>query len=142
VKISKDRLRAQYLPKSAVCSYVRVIVDDCLAGNVFACRWKYNERSVCWITQLVVHREYRERGLALGLLNELRQDDNDLYGIMSSHAAACLAAAKVFGSAPLESMSRIQPNIYRHYQWSSAEPHQRSCRSDHEIVPDKLHQGC
>jgi GNAT superfamily N-acetyltransferase len=105
VKISKDRLRAQYLPKGAVCSYVRVAVDDCLAGNVFACRWKYKERSVCWITQLVVHREYRERGLAMGLLNELRQDNNDLYGIVSSHAAACLAAAKVFGSTRLESVS-------------------------------------
>ena len=46
----------------------------------------------------MVHQDYRERGLAVGLLNEFRQDDDDVYGIMSSHPAACLAAAKAFGS--------------------------------------------
>ncbi|KAI9834407.1 MAG: hypothetical protein M1819_003018 [Sarea resinae] len=76
-----------------------VTVDDHLAGNAFACRWQYNDKSVLWITQLVVDRDYRERGLALGLLNALRQDDDDIYGIMSSHAAACKAAAKIFGSS-------------------------------------------
>jgi GNAT superfamily N-acetyltransferase len=86
------------MPADAVCSYVSVTVDEHLAGNVFASRGKYKNRSVCWVTQLVVHREYRERGLATGLLNELKQDDDDIYGVVSSHAAACLAAAKVFGS--------------------------------------------
>ncbi|KAL1962421.1 hypothetical protein VTN77DRAFT_9692 [Rasamsonia byssochlamydoides] len=98
VKISKDRLRAQYLPENAVCSYVRVIVDGHLAGNAFACRWKYENRTVCWITQLVVHRNYRERGLAVGLLNELKESEDDVYGLMSSHPAACIAAARVFGN--------------------------------------------
>lgn len=97
VKMSKDRLRAQYLPHDAVCSYIKVTVDGCLAGNVFACRWKYNNLTVCWITQLVVHRDYRERGLAMGLLNELKEDD-DIYGLVTSHPAACVAAARVFGS--------------------------------------------
>jgi len=50
---------------------------------------------VCWVTQLVVHRDYRERGLAVGLLNELRQDGDDMYALIP---AACLAAAKAFGS--------------------------------------------
>jgi hypothetical protein len=53
---------------------------------------------VCWVTQLVVHRDFRERGLAVGLLNQLRQDGDNVYGLMSSHPAACLAAAKAFGS--------------------------------------------
>src|SRR4051794_39578674 len=57
--------RAQFLPKDGACSYVRVTVDNHLAGNVFACRWTYNNKSVCWITQLVVHRDYRERRLAV-----------------------------------------------------------------------------
>jgi hypothetical protein len=96
--MSKDRLRAQLLPNGATCSYVRVIVDGSLAGNAFASRWTHNGRSVCWVTQLVVHRDYRERGLAMGLLNELGQDDDDIYGVVSSHAAACLAAAKAFAS--------------------------------------------
>jgi len=63
---------------------------------VFACRWVANGKTVCWVTQLVVHRDYRERGLATGLLNELRQESDDVYGIMSSHPAAIIAAAKAF----------------------------------------------
>ena len=98
VKLSKNRLRAQYLPDDTLCSYVRVTVDDRLAGNAFACRWRYKDAIVCWITQLVVHSDFRERGLAAGLLNHLRQDDDIIYGLMSSHPAACLAAAKAFGS--------------------------------------------
>ncbi|KAI9879999.1 MAG: hypothetical protein M1830_006116 [Pleopsidium flavum] len=98
VKMSKDRLRTQCLPSSADCSYVRVLVDGHLAGNAFACRWIYKDKVVCWITQLVVDRDYRERGLALGLLQMLKQDDDGIYGLVSSHAAACLAATKVFGN--------------------------------------------
>ena len=98
VKLGKDRLRAQCLPENVDCSYSKVTIEGCLAGNAFACRWKDNDKKVCWITQLVVHSDYRERGLAVGLLNCLRQDDDNMYGIMSSHPAACLAAAKAFGS--------------------------------------------
>ncbi len=62
--------------------------------HAFACRWEYQGRRVCWITQLVVDRRYRERGLAMQILLLLRQDNDAIYGILSSHAAACLAAAK------------------------------------------------
>lgn len=98
VRLSKNRLRAQCLPDNVTCSYVRVTIEDCLAGNAFACRWRYMDKIVCWVTQLVVHCDFRERGLATSLLNQLRQDDDSIYGIMSSHPAACLAAAKAFGS--------------------------------------------
>lgn len=33
----------------------------------------------------------------MGLLNQLKDYDDDIYGLMSSHPAACLAAAKAFG---------------------------------------------
>ncbi|KAL8815115.1 MAG: hypothetical protein Q9191_008492, partial [Dirinaria sp. TL-2023a] len=68
VRLSKDRLRAQYLPHNASCSY------------------------------LVVHSDFRERELAANLLNQLRQDNDTIYDLMSSHPAACLAAAKAFGN--------------------------------------------
>ncbi|KIW90594.1 uncharacterized protein Z519_08377 [Cladophialophora bantiana CBS 173.52] len=97
VKLSKDHLRAQYLPNNVDCFYVRVTIDDKLAGNVFACRWRAKDRTVCWITQLVVHGDYRERGLATFLLNGLRRDGDAIYGLMSSHPAASLAAARSFG---------------------------------------------
>lgn len=73
-------------------------VDGDLAGNAFACRWRQGEKNICWVTQLVVDKEYRERGLASGLLRSLRLDADDIYGVMSSHAAACLAAASTLGS--------------------------------------------
>jgi hypothetical protein len=89
IRICKDRLRAQFLPKDRVCSYVRVIADSYLSGNVFACRWTCNNKSVCWITQLVVHRDYRERRLAVGLLDELKENDDDICGLVSS-PSCCL----------------------------------------------------
>jgi hypothetical protein len=97
VRLSKDRLRSQYLPDNATCVYVRVNVDGNLAGNAFASYWTVNGKTVCWVTQLVVDYNYRERGLAKGLLNLLKKSDVDIYGIMSSHPAACRAAAKAFG---------------------------------------------
>ena len=59
---------------------------------------------MCWVTQLVVDRNYRERGLAKALLNQLKHEDINIYGIMSSHPAACLAAAKAFGGKHAELM--------------------------------------
>ncbi|KFA50737.1 hypothetical protein S40293_11535 [Stachybotrys chartarum IBT 40293] len=98
VKLNVRRLREQYLPASADSLYTRVMVNGELAGNAFACRWKCGSKSVCWVTQLVVGQDYRERGLASGLLRSLRTDTDHIYGIMSSHPAACLAAAASFGT--------------------------------------------
>lgn len=93
--MTKVRLRAESLPETASCSYVKVTVDDRLAGNAFACHWGCEGTNVC----LVVHRDFWERGLATGRLVQLRQDDDAIYGIMSSHPAACLAAATACGSS-------------------------------------------
>ncbi len=122
MKLSKARLRAQYLPKDTLSSYVRVTVDGHLAGNAFACRWKYNEKSVCWVTQLVVDRDHRKRGLATGLLNELRREDDDIYGIASSHPAACIAAVKAFGGKRTLRIhiENFNPENYRYHERSEA----------------------
>ncbi|KAI1495772.1 hypothetical protein F5X99DRAFT_422653 [Biscogniauxia marginata] len=98
VTLTARRLRAQYLLESAKTSYTRVTVNETLAGNAFVCRWTCDGKTVCWITQLVVGEAYRERGLASGLLRALKEDGDHVYGIMSSHPAACLAAAATFGS--------------------------------------------
>ncbi|KAI1161160.1 hypothetical protein F5B18DRAFT_629660 [Nemania serpens] len=99
VTLSGRRLRAQYLPGNSETSYVQVTVDGTLAGNAFACRWLWEGQTICWVTQLVVAKEYRDRGLAKGLLGALKEDRDDVYGIMSSHPAACLAAATTFGAS-------------------------------------------
>ncbi|KAL9109901.1 MAG: hypothetical protein Q9227_005424 [Pyrenula ochraceoflavens] len=133
VKLSKSRFRNELLPSNATCSYTRVIVDGILVGHAFACRWKYRdideedhrsdhnvdndndsieaEKTVCWVTQLVVRRNYRRRGLATGLLRILRENgENDAaYGIASSHPAACMAAARAFG----DGIESIDPNFIR-----------------------------
>ncbi|TKW54850.1 hypothetical protein CTA1_3965 [Colletotrichum tanaceti] len=97
VKMSPERLRAQCLPEGSKTAYVSITIDGVLAGNVFACRWEHAGRQVCWVTQLVVHSDYRERRLATTLLLTLIDDDDDAFGIMSSHPAACKALAKAVG---------------------------------------------
>ncbi|KAI1127346.1 hypothetical protein F5Y10DRAFT_242837 [Nemania abortiva] len=98
VSFNARRLREQCLPDGVATCYVRVTVDGTLAGNVFACRWSCNGMTICWITQLVVKKDYREQGLAGCLLNALREDTDDVYGIISSHPAALLAAARAYGT--------------------------------------------
>ncbi|KAK0728161.1 hypothetical protein B0T26DRAFT_738609 [Lasiosphaeria miniovina] len=80
VRLSTKRLREQYLADPA-SSYTR-----------------YQSSSICWVTELVVHKEHRSHGLAASLLRSLRLDTDDIYGLMSSHRHACLAAAKSFGT--------------------------------------------
>ncbi|KAM3514593.1 hypothetical protein MY11210_001828 [Beauveria gryllotalpidicola] len=104
VHLSARRLRKQYLPDTSLSFYTSVTVDGVLAGNAFSCRWNHAGKTVCWVTQLVVRKEYRERGLAGGLLRALKGDNDDMYGIMSSHPAACLAAAAAF-STTIEKVS-------------------------------------
>lgn len=98
VTLTSKRLREQYLPEDGDCWYIRVTSKGTLVGNAFTCRWYYGEKSVCWVTQLVVHKNYRGRGIAGSLLRMSMADSDDVYGIMSSHPHACIAAASVFGS--------------------------------------------
>ncbi|TQV94671.1 ankyrin repeat-containing protein [Cordyceps javanica] len=88
VRLSASRLRKEYLPDDSRSSYTRVVVDGVLAGHAFLCRWNHQGKTVCWVTQLVVRKEYRKRGLAGGLLTALREHSDDIFGIMSSHPAA------------------------------------------------------
>ncbi|KAI5845292.1 hypothetical protein DFP73DRAFT_513051 [Morchella snyderi] len=72
---------------------VRIYVQDKLVGYAFGTRWPLNERDgdVCWITQVVVDRNYRGVGLATTLLSKFKTSTDVLYGIMSQHPAAIMA---------------------------------------------------
>ena len=94
--MSKQRLKKDYLLEG-ISSYVSFRVGGKLVGNAFACRWTAEGKTICWVTQLVVHLDYRERGVASGLLGAIKDDGDDAYGIMGSHPAACLAAIKALG---------------------------------------------
>ena len=95
--MSADRLRGRCLPVGARCSYVNAIVDGVFAGHAFTCRWEYQGRQVCWITQLVVHRDYREHRLATRILAKVVRTEDEVFGIISSHPAACMALSKACG---------------------------------------------
>lgn len=73
-------------------------MNGLFVGNAFASRWVCGDDAtqMCWVTQLVVHKDYRKRGLATGLLEKLRDDGDGVVGIVSSHPAACLAAVRGF----------------------------------------------
>ncbi len=114
-------------------------MDGRLAGNAFCCRYEADENMVCWITQLVVHCDYRERGLASGLLNELKTDRDDIFALMSSHPAACLAAAKTYGGMCLLGHSTNLALIRcRWNQHDTAGLHKIARRISLESVTNKL----
>lgn len=64
IRMSPRRLREQCIPPSARTTYVQARVNDELAGNIFALRWIYEGRNICWITQLCVSFKYRHQKLA------------------------------------------------------------------------------
>jgi hypothetical protein len=57
---------------------------------------QYLESNVCWVTQLVVSSEHRERVIATTLLHLLPGPDVKCaaFGLASSHPAACAALSK------------------------------------------------
>lgn len=61
---------------------------------------------VCWITQMVVHRNFRGFGIATRLLNKLKTGSDALFGIIASHPAALVALSTVASGSSLQ---------YQHY---------------------------
>jgi len=94
VKMSASKLRAQCLASPADSTLVTCHEDDLLVGHVFATTWDYDGGKVCWVTQLVVRSDYRQRGLATVLLGCLLRHEHTAFGLASSHPAACLALCK------------------------------------------------
>lgn len=99
VKMSAKKLKEQLIPSQGGSTYIRAMGGGRLIGNVFACRWDYQGRQVCWVTQLVVDYQFRKRGLATRMLEKLREvHANDRgFGVLSSHPAAIRAALRAFG---------------------------------------------
>ncbi|RSL41870.1 hypothetical protein CEP54_015683 [Fusarium duplospermum] len=99
VRVNPKRLRDQYLPEHGDCYYARALSEGRLVGHAITCRWDWGGRRVCWVTQLVVHKEFRNQGIATTLLRLSRVESDDVYGILSSHPFACMAAATSFGDS-------------------------------------------
>ncbi|OJD24668.1 hypothetical protein ACJ73_03972 [Blastomyces percursus] len=92
VKLSARRLREQCLPDPAATSCVRVTVMGTLLEMPSRAAGNTAEKTFAGSLQSVVDRKFRELGLASSLLWSIGSDSDDMYGIMSSHPAACMAA--------------------------------------------------
>jgi hypothetical protein len=73
IRMTPTRLEAQCIPPSARTTYIQVRVNDDMVGNVFATRWSYEGRKVCWVTQLCVDLKYRHQGLATKVIRSNAQ---------------------------------------------------------------------
>ncbi|KAF8194012.1 hypothetical protein K438DRAFT_1934738 [Mycena galopus ATCC 62051] len=96
VKMGAARLRDQCLSDPTHSMLALCTVDKVIVGHAFGTVWQYNGSDICWITQLVVAHDYRERGIATSLLQLLPGPDFKCwaFGLVSSHPAACLALFK------------------------------------------------
>lgn len=76
---------------------------------------------VCWVTQVVVHRNFRGFGIATRLLNKLKTDSDALFGIISSHPAALVALSSVASGSSIRYwllIASIAPSHFLLLKWA------------------------
>ncbi|KAI0732576.1 hypothetical protein C8Q72DRAFT_882239 [Fomitopsis betulina] len=104
VRLTTRKIKDHSDPARTVLATCRV--GDTLIGQAFATTWDYEpsaapgeKKIVGWITQLVVHKSYRRRGIAIALLHNLLVSDAfravSILGVASSHPATCAAVARL-----------------------------------------------
>lgn len=94
IKLAPKRLHEQYLFDDC-CFVVTVWDHDTLIGH--CCGREFDVSTlgmVCWITQLVVHSDYRHRGLATRLLFMARGPYSRACGLVTSNPFAIKALEK------------------------------------------------
>ncbi|KAJ7188709.1 hypothetical protein C8R46DRAFT_1055556 [Mycena filopes] len=97
VKMSSTKLRSQCLADPVNTSLALCTTKEgTIIGHAFATVWEYAPgETVCWITQLVVAQQYRQRTIASSLLCML--PEANIMGLATSHPAASLALAAAAG---------------------------------------------
>jgi GNAT superfamily N-acetyltransferase len=86
VALSVSRLKDQYLFKSNTCSLVTAMTTtDELVGHAFVCRFAFLDGFAVWVTQLVVRKDMRSKGIATEMLAKVWTKDNVAWGLVSSH---------------------------------------------------------
>lgn len=95
--MSPQRLRSQVLFDSN-CGVTIAQLDDILVGHAFYSKFVDNILGkVCWITQLVVDSNIRNRGVAKNLLNISFDPDCRICGLVTSHPFAIRSLEKATG---------------------------------------------
>ena len=100
VTISNANLRRGYLfDDSCFLALAMDASSNEIVGHAAFVKFSCEGKDPCvWITQLVVHRDYRSRGIAQTLLRIAIGTDWKVAGIASSHPHALLALEKAAGS--------------------------------------------
>lgn len=95
IRLSASRLRQDFLFDPTACCLVaaRDRNTGALAGHALGVRFRYDEASAVWITQLVVHGDHRRRGIATELCRRV------LLFRWGSPCAAAIPTATIAGIA-------------------------------------------
>ncbi len=96
VKMTYEKLRNEYMFDEQ-CSLVTAQVNGEIIGQCFSIR-NY-QVSMIWITQLVVHEEYRQHGIAKELLRLTVKDDWNI---------VCMATSNPYSIQALESTLKVK----------------------------------
>jgi GNAT superfamily N-acetyltransferase len=111
VTLSASRLKSQYLFNPRTCSVVTAMTykSDELVGHAFVCRfpfldgnksfWSFSHRAgvAAWVTQLVVRKDMRSKGIATELFAKVWTKDNIAWGLVTSHPHAVRALERATG---------------------------------------------
>lgn len=126
--MSAKKLQQDCLPASEGTHriLIRATYNSHHIAHALACTWIHHEndadeaRNITWITQLVVHTDHRERGIAtrlLRLFTELKHVSiapaTSYYGILSSHPATIRAFLRAF-STGIENSTAALKTIKHH----------------------------
>ena len=124
IKASSSYLRKTYF-FDRQCLYVEAREEEVLVGHAFARRFRIHvpkdlggeeEYGNClWITQLVIHNEFRKRGYARKLISTLIESSDIACGIVSSHPGAILALLRASSGIvfDLELIQAYAPSIMK-----------------------------
>jgi GNAT superfamily N-acetyltransferase len=95
VRTSVARLKNDQLFDDTCGAVIVFLPGGQVVGHAFFCTFTYQSKEVCWVTQLLVHSEYRGKSIATTLLNTClgRYNKEQLFGmaLVSSHPAAVRA---------------------------------------------------
>jgi hypothetical protein len=72
-------------------------LEGILVGYAYQCRFPFHAGFGSWITQLVVHSEFRHRGIAKKLISMAWDEKCVAWGIVTSHPFAVRALEKITG---------------------------------------------
>lgn len=148
---------------------VRSLMDGEIIGHATACYWKFVVEElgiaidICWVTQLVVKKDWRGRGIAKQMLGKLNKEPEEghrygrpgrtYYGILSSSPFAIMAAWRAFGQADSKFLDRARgQHTIERLTWPRNDRGQRlevagsgrmqCCKDPGERVRDPIPSNC